>query len=314
MSIAHLDWSQWYISKTNHRILWRRIFSNGNNHGHHHHHRLRHQSWHHYLPLAHSEEDILFFLAFQNYLSESSGFRALILNCNYVENCYWVQLDSIPPPSSSFSEDTRLLGSFRWKSLKPNVTFHAGIKQTHVHFQDILACRKHALNKSRNPGDVCHFGSVMSCWRVTQTARQQLACKFFRMYTQTSGNDAVRESRDITRWFTHLPGLPERGCWVRYILWSGWFSRSAKCHRWGWGQRSPTETPHHPVLRSPQKWHLRACADSYLGLSEAYKETEAIANLHTEGNWLAWLILLTGLLFNKHLHLSIWLMLLSKDT
>lgn len=107
------------------------------------------------------------------------------------------------------------------------------------------------------------------------------------MYTQMSVNYAVRESRDITQWFTHLPGLPERGCWVQYILWSGWFSRSAKCHRWGWGQRSPTETPHHPVLRSPQKWHLRARADSYLGLSEAYKETEAIANLHTEGNWLA---------------------------
>ncbi len=218
-----------------------------------------------------------------------------------MENCYWVQLDSIPPPSSSFTEDTRLWGSFRWKYLKPNVTFHAGIKQTLVHFQDILTCRKHALNKSRNPGDVCHFGSVMSCWRVTQTARQQLACNYFfcEFYTQMSENDAVRESRDITRWFTHLPGLPERGCWVRYILWSGWFSRSAKCHRWGWGQRSPTETPHHPVLHSPQKWHLRARADSYLGLSEAYKETEAIANLHREGNWLAWLILLTGLLFSN---------------
>lgn len=116
---------------------------------------------------------------------------------------------------------------------------------------------------------------ISPCWRVIQTARQQLACKFFSMYTQTSGDDAVRESRDRTRWFTHLPGLPERGCWVQYILWSGWFSHSAKCHRWGWGQRSPTETPHHPVLRSPQKWHLRACADSYLGLSGVYKETVA---------------------------------------
>lgn len=45
-----------------------------------------------------------------------------------------------------------------------------------------------------------------------------LHVKIFSMYTQTSGNDAVRESRDITRWFTHLPGLPERGCWVQYIL------------------------------------------------------------------------------------------------
>lgn len=92
-------------------------------------------------------------------------------------------------------------------------------------------------------------------WNIHLFFRRTQCCSPAQNPAASDQNISQKESKTQKKQ-TDLPALPGRGCWARWALWNAWSSHSAGCRHSGWGQTQRAGTPHRPVPRSPQRWHL----------------------------------------------------------